>query len=1318
MGKKVVDKGLVFVIIMLFVGAGVTPCLTNFTVEASDGNSNFGFDSCIECGCGDNNNTTNSPTNLLTESTIKYYQSVGSQCFGLSDGGTSQLAMRITPKELSTYSGWSLKAGRFYHCSSNSCTGYLKIYSKGTSTSPGSLLAQKRYSISGAGWVRIDLDQPIQLDITKDYWISIEYTNAKGEYPFGADTGPAIDGKGDWCYYYDVGWYEIQNQAIVYPGTNSYEVNWNIEAIVSSPTGNRPPVANAGGPYHAEPGVEIQFDGSNSYDPDGYITSYEWNFGDGQTGSGVKPKHTYSTENDYTVTLTVTDNAHVLASSTHSILLPIWFLTASVTEISSTNDINIQDINDPIWSKNTPKERKPIADDLQNGGSGSFTINAKFFSFMSMTSFNFGYEWHIFDQNGNDIKNNKRGVVATGSGQSWQGSFNVQLPSKVGKYTFNFMLVYGFGGSFYFTTTLYVTWGDPLNKPVGLAPLELATKWASGLSDGASIVKTLTEKINYEPKWKYKGGESPPGREDHLIETYINNPGNSQKEPGSCGAFARVLIKLSGVLGINVKEVDLYNKQSDDLWVDTNSDYDVNDKNDYEFKLDKPCVFAFLTNSVSSIDGNTGNAYSNNWESKDKWVFHDHAIVYYDINKKYYDPTFRVSQGFSDAWGNIQSKAYYEVITSLSGMDENNDGVIDYYWPGSTEYALCKNVKDTNKQKITQETPTTEQQKIWGKWKYAPFTLSSLLNKSDEDSDRLVTSNNGANITDYFLNYGVDNDSNGLNDYLVVETEINVNIAGNYILSTSLLLNKTSFIRPIISSFEPSLSSHEYFDTGIHKIAFFILGKDIFDLGVNGKYKAAFALYDENHNLIDTKIFNTSSYNFTDFQGLLVNIKNIDDHGTDLDGNGLYDYLRVEITAQVEITGKYTLGANLFSDDEGFVDTKLASINLSQGNNTVLVDFDGKNLYQKRINGPYTLSLWLSDNKYQSNMTYTTSKYNYITFEKPGAYFTKVYSDKGTDLNNNGLYEYLTVKASIFVNTAGNYIIQGSLEKDTTWATASGYFNTGSQDVLLHFDGTAIYRLWENGPYLLSHIAILDENSLLQDAISDSYTTSFYNYADFEPPTAFIQDVYSDYGIDTNNNKLYEYLAVQINLSVISTGNYTLVGSLTSNNNQIIAVASNIAFLVPIVQSITLFFDGPTIYQHGIDGPYVLGSIALFNENGTLMDSQNNISNIFAYHYTDFEGGSPDLKIDITGDIGVNAVIMNNGTANASGIEWQIHVEGGILGKINKTINGTVDIPVGESKTVGTGILFGLGPITITVKVADEEKTAEGTQFIIFSKVK
>jgi hypothetical protein len=94
------------------------------------------------------------------------------------------------------------------------------------------------------------------------------------------------------------------------------------------------------------------------------------------------------------------------------------------------------------------------------------------------------------------------------------------------------------------------------------------------------------------------------------------------------------------------------------------------------------------------------------------------------------------------------------------------------------------------------------------------------------------------------------------------------------------------------------------------------------------------------------------------------------------------------------------------------------------------------------------------------------------------------------------------------------------------------------------------------------------------------------------------------------------------------------------------------------------------------------------------------------------------LTFSIAGGLGVKAVITNNGTSDVTGVAWQIHVEGGILKRINKTVNGTIDIPAGESKTVGTGMLFGFGAISITAKVADEEKTATGTQIIIFSRVK
>ncbi len=94
------------------------------------------------------------------------------------------------------------------------------------------------------------------------------------------------------------------------------------------------------------------------------------------------------------------------------------------------------------------------------------------------------------------------------------------------------------------------------------------------------------------------------------------------------------------------------------------------------------------------------------------------------------------------------------------------------------------------------------------------------------------------------------------------------------------------------------------------------------------------------------------------------------------------------------------------------------------------------------------------------------------------------------------------------------------------------------------------------------------------------------------------------------------------------------------------------------------------------------------------------------------------IDVSITGGFGVKAVMKNNGTIDANDLPWQIHIDGGIFGFINKTVDGTVDILAGESVTVETGLLFGFGPISIIVTVADDELTATGTQVIIFSMVK
>ena len=87
----------------------------------------------------------------------------------------------------------------------------------------------------------------------------------------------------------------------------------NPDKPVTPPPVNRPPTADgtAGEPYTVfgdGTSKGIRFDGSRSYDVDGTIVSYVWNFGDGSTVNGIIVTHNYTALGKYNVTLTVTDN--------------------------------------------------------------------------------------------------------------------------------------------------------------------------------------------------------------------------------------------------------------------------------------------------------------------------------------------------------------------------------------------------------------------------------------------------------------------------------------------------------------------------------------------------------------------------------------------------------------------------------------------------------------------------------------------------------------------------------------------------------------------------------------------------------------------------------------------------------------------------------------------------------------------------------------------------------------------------------------------------------------------------------------------------
>ena len=65
----------------------------------------------------------------------------------------------------------------------------------------------------------------------------------------------------------------------------------------------------------------VSFDASSSYDSDGRIVSYHWDFGDGATATGVTTSHTFTTTTVemFTITLVVTDDADAIGTSTQSV---------------------------------------------------------------------------------------------------------------------------------------------------------------------------------------------------------------------------------------------------------------------------------------------------------------------------------------------------------------------------------------------------------------------------------------------------------------------------------------------------------------------------------------------------------------------------------------------------------------------------------------------------------------------------------------------------------------------------------------------------------------------------------------------------------------------------------------------------------------------------------------------------------------------------------------------------------------------------------------------------------------------------------------
>jgi VCBS repeat-containing protein len=114
--------------------------------------------------------------------------------------------------------------------------------------------------------------------------------------------------------------------------------NWSIETVTYEPAPNLPPVAEAGGPYAGMEDAAVNFNASGSYDTDGSVVNYTWDFGDGSdpvSTSQATISHTYAWGGAFDATLTVEDDRGGTATD---------YATATITEV---NDLPVADPGGP-----------------------------------------------------------------------------------------------------------------------------------------------------------------------------------------------------------------------------------------------------------------------------------------------------------------------------------------------------------------------------------------------------------------------------------------------------------------------------------------------------------------------------------------------------------------------------------------------------------------------------------------------------------------------------------------------------------------------------------------------------------------------------------------------------------------------------------------------------------------------------------------------------------------------------------------------------------------------------------------------------------
>lgn len=461
----------------------------------------------------------------------------------------------------------------------------------------------------------------------------------------------------------------------------------------------------------------------------------------------------------------------------------------------------------------------------------------------------------------------------------------------------------------------------------------------------------------------------------------------------------------------------------------------------------------------------------------------------------------------------------------------------------------------------------------------------------------------GTGFTGTFSDHGTDENGNLLYDYLTVTADVTVQNTGLYNLVGWLETNAGEEVGLV--------NQPAYLEAGVHTCAFDFDGLAVHQAGRDGPFNLSLILADPDGGEYDSLMnaYTTSPYTVNQFEGHQAYLGGqITDEAQDTDADGLYEQLAFNVKVVVTIPGSYSLSSFLTHSNGAPICHMSASDTLQVGTHTLTLTAPSTAIRQMRLNGPYKLMyLEILDGEGQTDFrydAYTTTDYAYTDFEGGAAEFGNAASfhDHGVDLNGNGLFDVLRLTLPTSVSQAGKYALLGRLFDGEDNLICEWFsepqLTTGINNLTLDFPGKDIRIHSKSGPYSVRYAFLYDPEGSVADSLPSPHATAAYNYRQFEAVAVALTGDFDDRSIDLNADGRYEYLDVDVGVFVAASGSYALNGRLMDTNGQEIVWAATTANVPPgSPQMLTLRFDGPAIYAHGVNGPYLLRDVHFYKVN-------------------------------------------------------------------------------------------------------------------------